>query len=76
MSEKKELVNTISTHKLKKQFFLGTGNNSLTETIDFIKYAMEFGFNDFSDYASAYYKKTQTAVYLIFIHQLSQKYQK
>ncbi len=57
MSEKKELVNTISTHKLKKQFFLGTGNNSLTETIDFIKYAMEFGFNDFLVMPPAYYKK-------------------
>ncbi len=57
MSEKKELVSRISTHKLKKQFFLGTGNNSLLETVDFIKYAMEFDFNNFLIMPPAYYKK-------------------
>ena len=44
VSEKKELISKLSTHKLKKQFFLGTGNNSLKENVDLIKYAMEYGF--------------------------------
>ena len=35
-NEKKELIAKISSHKLRKQFFLGTGNNSLNENIDLI----------------------------------------
>ena len=34
IKEKKELITKISSHKLRKQFFLGTGNNSLNENID------------------------------------------
>ena len=41
ISEKKELISKISNHKLKKHFFLGTGNNSLKENIDLIQYAIE-----------------------------------
>ena len=29
LQDKKKLISKISNHKLKKQFFLGTGNNSL-----------------------------------------------
>ena len=47
LSEKKELISNIASHKMKKQFFLGTGNNSLNENIDLIKYAIEYGFHDF-----------------------------
>ncbi len=36
-NEKMELISKISTHKLKKQFFLGTGCNSLNENIELIK---------------------------------------
>ena len=46
-NEKKELISKIASHKLRKQFFLGTGNNSLNENIDLIKYAMEYDFSDF-----------------------------
>ena len=35
-NEKKELIAKIASHKLRKQFFLGTGNNSLHENIDLI----------------------------------------
>lgn len=55
-SEKKELIAKIATHKLKKQFFLGTGCNSLKENIEIIKYAKEYDFNDFLIMPPAYYK--------------------
>ena len=54
--EKKELISKLSTHKLKKQFFLGTGNNSLKENIDLIRYAMEYEFHTFLIMPPAYYK--------------------
>ncbi len=56
MNEKKEFISKISNHKKRRQFFLGTGNNSLNENIDLIKYSMEFDFKDFLIMPPAYYK--------------------
>ena len=56
ISEKKELIAKIASHKLKKQFFLGTGCNSLKENIEIVKYAMEYDFKDFLIMPPAYYK--------------------
>tara|TARA_A100001011_G_scaffold400094_1_gene512300 strand:- start:7553 stop:8437 length:885 start_codon:yes stop_codon:yes gene_type:complete len=53
--EKKELISKLSVSKFKKQFFLGTGNNSLKENIDIIKYAVEYGFQTFLIMPPAYY---------------------
>ena len=55
-NEKKELIAKIASHKLRKQFFLGTGNNSLNENIDLIKYASEYDFREFLIMPPAYYK--------------------
>ena len=55
-SEKKELIAKIASHKLKKQFFLGTGCNSLKENIEIVRYAMEYDFRDFLIMPPAYYK--------------------
>ena len=55
-SEKKELIAKIASHKLKKQFFLGTGCNSLKENIEIVKYAKEYDFRDFLIMPPAYYK--------------------
>ena len=55
-NEKKELIAKISSHKLRNKFFLGTGNNSLNENIDLIKYAMEYNFREFLIMPPAYYK--------------------
>jgi 4-hydroxy-tetrahydrodipicolinate synthase len=64
VSEKKELIAKIASHKLKKQFFLGTGCNSLKENIEIIKYAMEYDFRDFLIMPPAYYKgNTDEGVY-------------
>ena len=56
VSEKKEFIAKIASHKMRKQFFLGTGNNSLIENIDLIKYAMEYDFKDFLIMPPDYYK--------------------
>ena len=55
-NEKKELIAKIASNKLRKNFFLGTGNNSLNENIDIIKYAMEYDFKEFLIMPPAYYK--------------------
>ena len=57
ISEKKEFISKIASHKLRKQFFLGTGCNSLRENIDLIKYAMEYNFNNFLLMPAAYFYK-------------------
>ncbi len=63
-NEKKELIAKIASHKLRKQFFLGTGNNSLNENIDLIMYAMEYDFREFLIMPPAYYKgNTDEGVY-------------
>ena len=54
-NEKMELISKISTHKQRKQFYLGTGCNSLNENIELIKYASEFNFNTILLMPSAYY---------------------
>ena len=55
-NEKKELIAKIASNKLRKNFFLGTGNNSLNENIDIVKYAMEYDFKEFLIMPPAYYK--------------------
>ena len=54
--EKKELIAKIASNKLRKQFFIGTGNNSLNENIDLVRYAMEYDFKEFLIMPPAYYK--------------------
>ena len=54
--EKKELIAKIATNKLRKQFFFGTGNNSLNENIDLARYAIEYDFKDLLIMPPAYYK--------------------
>ena len=62
-SSKKNLISKAANHKLKKQFFFGTGTNSLHSTIDLIKYGMEYGFKDWLVGCPAYYQKTNAGVY-------------
>ena len=56
ISEKKNLISKIASHKLRKNFFLGTGCNSLKETVDLVKYGFEYSFKDFLIMPPAYYK--------------------
>jgi 4-hydroxy-tetrahydrodipicolinate synthase len=63
-NSKKNLISKIANHKLRKNFFLGTGSNSLKETIDLIKYGIEYEFKDWLIMPPAYYKNnTEKGVY-------------
>ena len=55
IDEKKDFITKIANHKLRKQFFLGTGCNSLYDNVDLIKYAMEYDFKAFLVMPPAYY---------------------
>jgi len=64
ISEKKDLISKIAHHKLRDQFYLGTGNNSLKENVDLIRYGMEYKFNTYLLGPPAYYKgNTEEGVY-------------
>ena len=64
MAEKKELVSKLPISKFKKNFHLGTGFNSLKETIEFIKYSIEYDFHNYLIMPPAYYKgNTEAGVF-------------
>tara|TARA_A100001015_G_scaffold289123_1_gene360654 strand:+ start:35 stop:919 length:885 start_codon:yes stop_codon:yes gene_type:complete len=64
MAEKKELVSRLPLSKLKNNFFLGTGFNSLNDNLEFIKYSMEYDFKTFLIMPPAYYKgNTEAGVF-------------
>ena len=56
ISEKKDFISKIAHNKLRNQFYLGTGNNSLKENIDLIRYGMEYKFDTFLIMPPAYGK--------------------
>jgi len=54
--EKIELLNKLSLSKYKKNFIIGTGLNSLGETINLMRVATSLGFSKFLIMPPAYYK--------------------
>ena len=56
ISEKIDLLNKLSTSKHKDKHLIGTGLNSLGETINFMKIAKSLKFNKFLIMPPAYYK--------------------
>ncbi len=69
LNSKKKLISKIASHKLRKKFFLGTGSNSLNETLDLARYAFEYDFKDFLIMPPAYYKgNTEKGVYEFYKH--------
>ena len=56
ISEKINLLNKLSKSKYKNKHLIGTGLNSLTETINFIKIASSLNFDKFLIMPPAYYK--------------------
>ena len=56
ISEKIQLINELDDSKYKEKFILGTGLNSLSETINLIKIAMSQNFYKFLIMPPAYYK--------------------
>ena len=56
ISEKINLLNQLSKSKYKDKFLIGTGLNSLNETINLMRVASSLNFNDFLIMPPAYYK--------------------
>ena len=56
VSEKINLLNELSKTKYKDKYLIGTGLNSLSETINLMKIAISLNFNDFLIMPPAYYK--------------------
>src|SRR5210317_708669 len=56
VSEKIELLNKLSSSKYKEKFIIGTGLNSLTETINLMKVSISLSFKRFLIMPPAYYK--------------------
>jgi len=56
ISEKISLLNQLSTSKYKDKYLIGTGLNSLNETINLMNIASSLNFNDFLIMPPAYYK--------------------
>ena len=55
MSEKIDLLNKLSTNQNKSKFLIGTGLNSLSETINLMQISCSLGFNHFLVMPPAYY---------------------
>jgi 4-hydroxy-tetrahydrodipicolinate synthase len=56
VSEKIKLLNELSSSKFKEKFIIGTGLNSLTETINLMKVSTKLSFKRFLIMPPAYYK--------------------
>ena len=56
ISEKIRMINYLSTNKYKDKYIIGTGLNSLSETINLMKVAISLNFKKFLIMPPAYYK--------------------
>ena len=56
LSDKINLINNLSTNSYKENFIIGTGLNSLSDTISLMKISMSLGFVKFLIMPPAYYK--------------------
>ena len=56
VSEKIQLINNLTKSEYKDKYIIGTGLNSLTETVNLIKIARTLNFKDFLIMPPAYYK--------------------
>ena len=56
ISEKIRMINYLSTNKYKDKYIIGTGLNSLSETINLMKIAISLNFKKFLIMPPAYYK--------------------
>ena len=66
VKEKMELIEHLSNSSQKNNFIIGTGNNSLTETINMMKHSKENGFNLFLLMPPAYYQYGDEGAYIYY----------
>tara|TARA_B100000686_G_scaffold349937_1_gene444507 strand:+ start:813 stop:1697 length:885 start_codon:yes stop_codon:yes gene_type:complete len=65
-SEKKELIDKLRDNKLKDNFIIGTGDNSLNENIELMKHAIGNGIDRFLIMPPAYYKYNDDGAYSFY----------
>ena len=65
-NEKKKLIEKLSNNKLKNNFIIGTGSNSLNENIDLLKHSINNGINRFLLMPPAYYKYGDEGAYSFY----------
>ena len=61
--EKKKLIEKLNKNKFKDNFIIGTGNNSLNENIELMKFSANNGINRFLLMPPAYYKYDDNGAY-------------
>ena len=64
--EKKKLIDKLSNNKLKNNFIIGTGDNSLNENIELMQHAINNGIDRFLLMPPAYYKYDDHGAYSFF----------
>ena len=75
LSEKIQLINSLPKSKYSEKFIIGTGCNSLIDTITLMRISMNLGFDKFLIMPPAYYKYDDTDVinfYSKIINELSE----
>jgi len=66
LHEKKKLIEKLKNHKLKNQFLIGTGENSLQQNVEIMKHSLTQEINRFLIMPPAYYKYGDNEVYTFF----------
>jgi 4-hydroxy-tetrahydrodipicolinate synthase len=66
IQEKKDLIKEISKHKFQNQVIIGTGCNSLKDTINLMCHSIEFGHKNFLIGNPAYFHNTDSGVYSFY----------
>ena len=64
--EKKRLLDKLQNNKLRNNFIIGTGTNSLNETINLMKHSLQNGINRFLLMPPAYYKYDDSGAYSFY----------
>ena len=65
-NEKKKLIEKLKDNKLKDNFMIGTGENSLNENIELMKHSLNNGINRFLLMPPAYYKYDDEGAYSFY----------
>ena len=65
-NEKKEVIEKLSNNQFLDRFILGTGNNSLNENVELIKFSQKNGINYFLLGVPAYYKFSDEGTYSFY----------
>ena len=71
-NEKKKLIDRLNNSKFKDSFVIGTGDNSLKENIELMKYSLKSGINKFLLMPPAYYKYGDEGCYSFYANIISQ----